>query len=77
MAAPVLTQGTSLETQSIEVLNAMVTAVNATPAAARGQYSASKSANLSGKTITFTITYDATELLDDQVSGLAPKVVLI
>lgn len=76
MAAPITTQGTSLETQSLETLNALVAAVNATPLANRGQYSASKSVNLSGKTISFTVTYDATELTDDQVSGLAPRVIL-
>jgi hypothetical protein len=77
MAAPITTQGLALETQFVEVANALYAAVVATPAATRGTYSASKTLNPAAKTITFTFTLDANDLVDDQVVGLTPKVILL
>lgn len=77
MAAPIITQGVSLEAQSVEVMNALFAAITATPAASRETYSATKGANPSTNTITFSFTLAAAPLADDQVVGLSPKVLLV
>jgi hypothetical protein len=73
MAAPIVTQGTSLEAQFVEVARALAASVAATPAAQRGNSSASVSSNFSAKQISVQVTLDGDQIVDDQAVGIVAK----